>query len=36
MSTVYHINLPTLKFKRTMTYFPARKDASAEGVCKKL
>lgn len=36
MSTVYHINLPTLKFKRTTTYFPARKDASAEGVCKKL
>jgi hypothetical protein len=36
MSTVYHINLPTLKFKRTTAYFPARKDVSAEGVCKKL
>jgi hypothetical protein len=36
MSTVYHINLPSLKFKRTTTYFPARRDVSAEGVCRKL
>jgi hypothetical protein len=36
MSTVYHINLPTLKFKRTTTYFPGRRDTSAEGVCRKL
>ena len=35
-TVIYQIDLATLKIKRTITFFPAGKDAVAEGVCKKL
>lgn len=35
-TVVYQIDLATLKLKRSITFFPAGKDAVTEGVCKKL
>jgi hypothetical protein len=36
MSVVYQINFATLAFKRTVTFYPGRRDSSFEGVCKKV
>jgi len=36
MRVVYQINFATLAFKRTVTFYPGRRDSSFEGVCRKI